>query len=256
MKKVQKTDVADFIREKTENFKMKAPDHVWSNIQSSIGKSGSMSNMEFLTRYKYMFGTIGLSVISVIIIAILTFNPDTKNAQKANQQVADYSANTNEIQRKTHISSFPDTEVLQTEESAIPVTTEQKMEETPFSSPKKKPASEDKSKEPVIQEKQISKETEIQEQEIVQEEQQDASKTETPIVREEKKKEYFINQSQYGKIHRLVISNQAGEVLIDMVPEINSSNFLPVDISNLEKGTYILHIHTDTEIVKKDLHIK
>jgi len=203
-----KTDVGEFLTNRTGNFEKSPPDELWKHIESNIPTySGFITNKALL---KYLIGGISLSAI-IITFLIIYFQPFSTVKYNTHPTIVQ---NTVPVKKDvpTTVNNQITTEKTNTVKTAIV--------SVDINSQKTLPTSE----------KNIKKEN--------------VTKTEA-VTNVDHSITYSINASGLKDVYAISFVNDKNETaLISKNPTPNSFGFYIIDISKLAKGTYNVMITT------------
>jgi hypothetical protein len=196
-----KTDVGEYLANRTGNFEKSPPDELWKHIESNIPTySGFITNRTLL---KYLLGGISLSAI-IIAFLLIYFQPFSSENINSTTSVAQNTIPTlNKVLPKVNNQILVPEKIVET--TIVPVNNNtQKTVLTTENSSKK----------------------------------DNISKVEATI-KNNNSVTYSINASGLKNVTAITFINDKNEtVLVSKNPTPNSFGFYIIDISQLAKGTY------------------
>lgn len=218
---INKKDVGQFFKEKTEGFEMEPPSMIWNNISENI------SNTEKIVFYKSWY-TYLIAFVTILIFSTYFY----------------YKNSIVVVEQKTESSSIVENLPIENTDKKLNTIVEDKEDEI---------INKTESKVPVIIEKinnikDVNKEKMIKESNNFTSTTTNNSNTKSEIKKE---KIYNINSSEFDAVEKIVFQNDNKEnSLVIEKPVANKFGFYEINISNLKSGRYKIIIHSNNKEIE------
>lgn len=239
MKEYIKKDVGDYFFERTNDFELSPPEHIWNNIRKEIGIPQVPVKPHFVRFWQYY----AISAI-ISIIGIYTFNNfNAENSNLSSNNIIDNEKVTTPIVTeniKTIDNSINSTakDINKNDvivNNSVAVETQKKQE---FAS---------NVSEKIIEKVNSTKNSEIA---INTNNELKSNETSNPVAISSVKK-YNISASTFKNVKQIFFVNDSGEKsLVINNPSVNKFGFFEIDVTKLLSGRYKIKVVTEKEEIE------
>lgn len=238
MKEYIKKDIGDYFFDRTNDFEMSPPEHIWENIRKEITIPQATVKPHFIRFWQYY-------VISAIvgIIAISTYyysnNDNNSNAIAENVIITTPETPKNNISDDVSSNIIVVAENKQEESEVKTEAVNVKKENVAVKNDKIEPTEKSSSNNSNTANSNVDVNTKT-----------NTANASTPSVVKSVKK-YNISASAFENVKQILFVNDLGEKsLIVNSPQPNKFGFFEVDVTKLVSGRYEIRIVTDKEEIK------
>jgi hypothetical protein len=246
-----KTEIGDFFRSKTENFEKNPPEEIWSKIQTQISQQTTIKSN--INNKITLISTISAIIITGALITYIMLNPPAEKY---------YTPKTAEKQIKTTLTNNKPQQKIATPTENIQTKTNKETKKLKQEQTKQHinttTISDNKSLITAKKEEKITSSAQVS---AIAPASSTINDNEDKNIEEivykigtNIKKQYFLNVSKIKNIQSITLQdiNNNNDIL-KLIPENKKNDYIPIDISNVPVGKYLLKIQTDKNPIYKRL---
>lgn len=258
MKKLSNFEVGDFFKEKTGNFSKEPPSYIWDRVESAISpKFGlNMIKQQFLRNW----GKISVIFATGVIVGGLSIYIRSQHQPISSSDQISHNSSSELIESDNSNNDIIETQINIIEEKNLTQTSEAKTDiihhegivvknKEIISLPELNNKSNKQSNEIITEsdENKLLEENNESDSKDITAEKDSKAQVETVdhLNKSKVKSYYYLNISKIGKIKKITIIDDSGKEFLLMKSPKSSYDYLPIDISDIPNGKYILNILTE-----------
>ncbi|OFX18290.1 MAG: hypothetical protein A2033_17735 [Bacteroidetes bacterium GWA2_31_9] len=235
MKEYIRKDVGDYFFDRTNDFEMSPPEHIWENIRKEITIPQATVKPHFIRFWQYY--TIS-AIVGIIAISAYYYSNNSNNSNVIAENIAVTTQETtvnnilNESSSNTIVEAENKEEVPEIKSEIVKVKNEDAVIKNDYIAPVEKVVSNNSNTEKAN----VALNTKV-------------SETQPSVIKSVKK--YNISASAFENVKQILFVNNLGEKsIIVNNPNPNKFGFFEVDVTKLVSGRYEIRVVTDKEEIK------